>query len=76
MGAGFAGSVDGGARKELLDMMLPKPFKTHRDEPALKPLLEAAPPGTKAIAYEQLVTRQNVSPEKARELLGIPQPQK
>lgn len=53
--------------------MTPKPFKTHRDEPALKPLADTSPPEAKAVAYEQLVTRQNVAPEKARQLLGLPQ---
>lgn len=54
-------------------MILPKPFKTHRAGPALKVLVETSPPTAKAVAYEQLVTRQNVSPEKARLLLGLPQ---
>lgn len=53
--------------------VIPKPFTTHRDEPALQALTETPPPQAKAVAYEQLVTRQNVSPEKARQLLGLPQ---
>lgn len=74
MGTGLAGPRDGGAREGVFDMKVqPKPFNTHRDVPAIKGLVETPPDTAKNVAYEQLVTRQNVAPEKARQLLGLPQ---
>lgn len=51
----------------------PKPFKTHRDEPALKALVTApVSPAAKELAYQQLITSQNVSVERAKSLLNLP----
>lgn len=53
----------------------PKPFKTHRPEPAIKAVVTA--PVDRSVvtqrAYHVLVTAHNVPPDRARELLGLPQ---
>jgi hypothetical protein len=51
-----------------------KPITTHRKSPAIKPLV-TAPVSREAgttLAYQQLVTRQNLSPDRAKQLLGWP----
>lgn len=51
----------------------PKPFTTHRSEPVLQPVVASPSVAAKQMAYQHLVTSQNVHPDRARELLQIPQ---
>jgi hypothetical protein len=52
--------------------IVPKPITTHRGGPAIKVIVESTVPRDVVTerAYQQLVTSQDVAPDRANQLLG------